>query len=421
MVSRFPGGGEEVDPRRATVLSSFLILSTVQTTDFPAHMRIGIDASLLLRERSGIAQYIHHLVSALGKIDSQNQYLLGFMSGKRGQSAIPSYEYSNFSSSTVEYSSRQLQIATGLGRWRLPARCYPFDGVDIMHWPNYLVLPGVSGKQVVTICDLTFLMFPDQHPWFRAKGLSWAVRRSVAEANAVMVISECTKRDAVKYLGVPESKIHVTYCGTSSRFQPISFEQRRPVLGKYQLPTDGYLLYVGNIEPRKNLVRLVEAYALLKKQMTCQFPLILAGGAGWKNEAVHKRIEDMALGGAVRLIGYVSDEDLPAVISGATLFLYPSLYEGFGLPPLEAMACGIPVVTSNTSSLPEVVGDAAFTVDPYDVEGFTKAIGQLLTDQELQNEMRNRGLARAKQFSWERTARETLKVYEMVQAKRPPG
>ena len=111
-----------------------------------------------------------------------------------------------------------MQIATGLGRWRLPARCYPFDGVDIVHWPNYLLLPGVNGKQVITICDLTFLMFPDQHPWFRAKGLAWAVKRSVAEANAVMVISECTKRDAVKHLGVPESKIHVTYCGTSSQF-----------------------------------------------------------------------------------------------------------------------------------------------------------------------------------------------------------
>jgi len=380
-------------------------------------MRIGIDASLLLRERSGIAQYIHHLISALGRIDSHNQYILGFMSGKREQLTIPSYGYSNFSSSTVAVSSRQMQIATGLGRWRLPARCYPFDGVDIVHWPNYLLLPGVNGKQVITICDLTFLMFPDQHPWFRAKGLAWAVKRSVAEANAVMVISECTKRDVVKHLGVPESKIHVTYCGTSSRFQPISSEQRCPVLKKYQLPTDGYLLYVGNIEPRKNLVRLVEAYALLKKQTTCQFPLILAGGAGWKNDGVHKRIEDMALADAIRLIGYVPDEDLPAVMSGATLFLYPSLYEGFGLPPLEAMACGTPVVASNTSSLPEVVGDAALTVDPYDVEGLTKAMEQLLTDQELQNEMRTRGLARAKLFSWERTARETLKVYEEVYAK----
>ena len=380
-------------------------------------MRIGIDASLLLRERSGIAQYIHHLVSALGKIDSHNQYILGFMSAKRGRLEIPSYGYSNFSSSTVALSSRQLQIATGLGRWGLPALCYPFDEVDIVHWPNYLFLPGVNGKQIVTICDLTFLMFPDQHPWFRAKGLAWAVRRSVAEADAVMVISECTKRDAMKYLSVPESKIRLTYCGTSSRFQPISSEQRSSVLKKYELPTDGYLLNVGNIEPRKNLVRLVEAYALLKKRTTCQFPLVLAGGAGWKNSEVYKRIEDMAMADAIRLIGYVPDEDLPAVMSGATLFLYPSLYEGFGLPPLEAMACGTPVVASNTSSLPEVVGDAALTVDPYDVEGLAKAMEQLLNDEELRNEMRTRGLARAKLFSWERTARETLKVYEEVYAK----
>jgi glycosyltransferase involved in cell wall biosynthesis len=270
---------------------------------------------------------------------------------------------------------------------------------------------------VITVFDLSVLLFPGYHPWVRERVFNEGIARSAARADAIIVISQHTKRDVVKHLGVPQGKIHVVLCAAAARFRPLPSMELDRVLSKYNLEAGKYLLCVGNVEPRKNLVRLVESYDLLRRSVGMQHPMVIAGGQGWHNSPIYRKVEELGLRQAVRFLGYVPDDDLPPLLNGALLFVYPSLYEGFGLPPLEAMACGTPVVTSNTSSLPEVVGDAALTVDPYDVEGLTKAMEQLLTDQELQNEMRTRGLARAKLFSWERAARETLKVYEEVYAK----
>ena len=177
------------------------------------------------------------------------------------------------------------------------------------------------------------------------------------------------------------------------------------------------MLFVGNIEPRKNLTRLVEAYALLLRRSHYRGPLILAGGQGWRNSEIFRCVEELELEKHVKFLGYVPDDVMPALMSGAEIFIYPSLYEGFGLPPLEAMACGTPVITSNVSSLPEVVGDAALMVDPHDVVALADAMHRVLTDRELREEMRRRGLERANEFSWEETARQTLRVYEEVHAK----
>jgi glycosyltransferase involved in cell wall biosynthesis len=283
-----------------------------------------------------------------------------------------------------------------------------------------LMLPHSASKHVITVFDLSVLLFPGYHPWMRVRAFTEGIARSAARADAIIVISEHTKQDVMKLLGVPEGKIHVVLCAAAARFRPLPSMELNRVLSKYNLEAGEYLLCVGNVEPRKNLVRLVESYDLLRRSVGRLHPMVIAGGQGWHNSLIYKKVEELGLQQAVKFLGYVPDDDLPPLLNGALLFVYPSLYEGFGLPPLEAMACGTPVVASNNSSLPEVVGDAALTVDPHDVEGIAKAMEQLLNE-ELRNEMRTRGLARAKLFSWERTARETLKVYEEVYAKGRPA
>ena len=381
-------------------------------------MRIGIDAGVLFKERSGVGQYVNHLLNALGAVDSKNEYRLFYDSFGQPIPCLPRFPYPNFSCQRVLCAIKFLKLASGLGRWRLPGLSQLFGSTDVFHWPNYLLIPGSSRKHVITIFDLTFFLFPSYHPPSRVRAYSAGIPCSASQADAVIVISQHTKRDVMKHLRIPEEKIHVIYGAASPRFHPISPHDGEPILSKYSLRLGEYVLYVGNIEPRKNIIRLLEAYCKVMKRWRYLFPLVLAGGQGWRNDGIYKRAEELALGRDVKFLGYVSDDDLPALMSGAALFVYPSLYEGFGMPPLEAMACGTPVITSNASSLPEVVGDAALLVDPHDVEGLAEAMHQVLRKSELREEMRKEGLARAKLFSWEETARETLNVYENVYAKR---
>jgi len=377
-------------------------------------MRIAIEVGSLLKERSGVGQYVYHLVNGLGTVDSTNEYRLFYSSLRQPIHCLPSFPYSSISSKRVRLPAKALLLATGLGRWKLPGFHRFFGSANLFHWPNYLLVPGGSGKHVITICDLTFLLFPAYHPARRVRAFTAGISRSVSRADAIIVISQHTKHDVMKYLGIPEDKIHVVYCAASPRFHPIPPHQSDPILSKYLLRREHYVLFAGNIEPRKNIMRLLEAYARLKARWTYAYPLILAGGQGWRNADIYRGVKELSLEKDVRFLGYVPDEELPALMSGAALFVYPSLYEGFGMPPLEAMACGTPVVTSNSSSLPEVVGDAALLIDPHDVEELAEGMHQALTDRELRDEMRQRGLARAKLFSWEETARQTLKVYGHV-------
>ncbi len=377
-------------------------------------MRVGIEASVLAKERSGVGQYVHHLVTGLGHVDQKNEYLLHVLSRGHEFPQLPAYPFANIRFKHLCGSSKIFQLMTGFGRWGLPRRYLPFDSVDVFHWSNFLLLRGVPGKQVITIYDLSFLVYPSYHPWIRVKGLTAGIARSASRADAIIAISEHTKRDLITRLQIPEEKIRVVPCAAASHFRPLDAASRSSILSRYGLPETGYLLYAGNIEPRKNLVRLLRAYSLLKQDGERPLPFFLCGGVGWKNTEIHRCVEQLSLQRDVQFLGYVPDEHLPALMNGATVFLYPSLYEGFGLPPLEAMACGTPVVTSNVSSLPEVVGDAGVMVDPTDVEGLMKAIGRIVVDEELRRDLQRRGLERAKLFSWEATARKTVQVYEEV-------
>jgi glycosyltransferase involved in cell wall biosynthesis len=239
----------------------------------------------------------------------------------------------------------------------------------------------------------------------------------VERADLILADSENTKDDLVELLGVPRSKVKVIYPGVDERFRPIKDELAlNDVRERYELPSR-FILSLGTLEPRKNLVRLIEAFSLLSLLSPFPFPfsplsLVIAGGKGWLYEDIFRKVEELGLGERVVFTGFVSDADLPVIYNLAELFVFPSLYEGFGLPVLEAMACGTPVVTSNSSSLPEVVGEAGLMVDPMDVEGLAEAMWRALSDHPLRERMIRSGMRRARGFTWEKSAEELLSLYK---------
>jgi glycosyltransferase involved in cell wall biosynthesis len=239
--------------------------------------------------------------------------------------------------------------------------------------------------------------------------------RVIGMATAMIAVSQNTRRDLLEEYSIAPERVGVTYEGVSELYHPAPVEAER-LRSKHQL--DHYILYVGTLQRRKNLVRLVEAYAHLLEQHDIPHKLVLAGSKGWGYEEVYAAVERSGVADRIKLLGYVPDEDLPGLYSGADLFIYPSLYEGFGLPVLEAMACGTPVAVSSTSSLPEVAGDAGCYFDPYNVAEIAQAIGHVLTNSDYKDELRQKGLSQVQYFTWRETARQTLSIYRDLINKR---
>ncbi|HET8521752.1 MAG TPA: glycosyltransferase family 1 protein, partial [Thermomicrobiales bacterium] len=280
--------------------------------------------------------------------------------------------------------------------------------VDLVHGPVNVIPRGLPGPSVVTIHDLAFLQWPEQIPRRRYRYLARELSASAKRATRILAVSEATKRDIVDQLGIDPGKIVCTPLGVDARFQPVSGDALNEFRAARGLDRP-YILSVATLEPRKNLPRLLDAYAIVAERLP--HDLVLVGPEGWLTTTIHERLQRPALADRVRVTGFVPDAELPAWYSGAELFAYPSLYEGFGLPPLEAMACGTPVLTSTSSSLPEVVGDAAIVVDPTETEAIAEGLLRGLTDQTLTDELRRRGPRRAARFTWERTAALTVAAY----------
>ena len=236
--------------------------------------------------------------------------------------------------------------------------------------------------------------------------------RTIKSADKIIAISHHTKNDIIQHFKIPEDKIKVIHLAANKNYKPLQGDKINKIKQKYDLNCP-FILYVGGLAPNKNVKRLIQAFYKLKKQ-GINHKLILTGVKRWKYKSIFETIEKLNLQKDVIFTGYVPDEDLPALYNAADLFVYPSLYEGFGLPPLEAMACGTPVITSNTSSLPEVVGDAGIMVNPYDVDELANKMYEVLTNDGLGEELSKKGLERAKLFSWKKCAEEHLKVYEEV-------
>jgi len=285
-------------------------------------------------------------------------------------------------------------------------------GADLAHGPVFVGPLLASCPFVVTVHDLSFMRFP--HFFHPAKRLylSTLTRASVRRARRVIAVSAHAAQETSKLLGVERGKIDVVYHGVDARFEPLPAEEVAAFRVAKQLPPR-FVLFVGTLEPRKNLVRLLEAFARLKRS---DLSLVLAGGRGWYDDEVFARVERLQLQGRIVCPGYVPAEELSLWYNAAEVFAYPSLYEGFGMPVLEAQGCGVPVLTSNLSSLPEAAGNGALLVDPRSVEAIAEGLERLLEDKHLREALRRRGLAHAAGFCWHKTAAETVAVYQRALA-----
>lgn len=389
-------------------------------------MRIGIDFTAAAQQGGGIGRLTRNIIGALTEIDRENEYRL-FVAAGRGRkgewqvgglgSAFQACHHANFHLRTVPLSDHALAVVWH--RLHLPLFAELFTGrVDLFHSPDFTLPPVWRARTLVTVHDLSFLRVPECFPDGLLRYLEAAVPCAVSRADHVIADSRSTRRDVMELLGVPGNKVTVIHSGVEPRFRPMTGERDGEALTavrrKYDLP-EQFILSVGTIQPRKNYARLVEAFELLNSGLEIRhWQLIIAGGRGWLYEGVFERVKALGLEAQVRFLGFVDDDDLPALYNLAGLFAFPSLYEGFGLPPLEAMACGVPVVCSKTSSLPEAVGDAALTVDPMDVAGLAEAMRRAIEDESLRTALAAKGLSRAAGFTWPKAARELLTVYTSI-------
>jgi glycosyltransferase involved in cell wall biosynthesis len=379
-------------------------------------VRIGIDASFTQAfpdYQAGLHQYLCRLVCGLQDIDPDNDYTLyffGWRHEERGKAIANLAINENVRTCACPLPYRVVQTISRLG---LPVS--PFlEKVDVFHGPTFRLIPrSCFRKSIVTIHDLKFLTHPELFP--NAGGAAWFTRQAryaVKRADVLVAVSHATRDDIMETFGVPSSRIRVVYPGVGKEFVADQNQHRLSRLrARYGIDGD-YILFVGYFEEKKNLIRLLEAFAAVQRSLTAPFQLVLAGQEGPSSQAVRRKIQELSLGDAVVLTGYVPSEELPLLYAGASLFVFPSLHEGFGIPPLEAMACGAPVVASRIPAVSEVVGRAGYLIDPHNVEDITHAILSVLTQDGLRMTLRQRGLERASRFSWEGMARQMLELYK---------
>jgi glycosyltransferase involved in cell wall biosynthesis len=375
-------------------------------------MRIGIEGRVLTSRIGGIGRYALHLTEALLSLTIQQYRDLEFVIF-----TAPQTDRAFLVGSRAHLCERFCRIKSTLMRSAvlLPVGVL-CEHIDVFHGLDQAGIPLFSnvGKYVVTIHDVIPLVLPwafsRRHRWV----LSTALGRIRKQAEMVIVPSNAVAEDVVHYLHVEREHITVIPMGCDPRFQPLGAPMQAAIRRRYDLP-ERYVLFVGTLEPRKNVKTLLQAFAhVIAEKPQDGLHIVIAGGRGWGSEDPMAMVAALGLHKAVRFTGFVDDDHLADLYRGALLFVYPSLYEGFGLPVLEAMACGIPVITSNRSSLPEVAGDAALLVDPTQPEALAAAISALLHDSALRQALRAKGLARAAAFTWEAVAQQTVAVYRTV-------
>lgn len=374
-------------------------------------MRITLDISPYLHKHAGLGRYSGELLQAMRRIAPQHEYL-GLYHGTN--ELKPEGALADLATFRVPMGAKPWRMSVLLAYYARRPMDLKLPPSDVFHGTDHLLPPLKNSRTVFTIHDIIFRFLPQYHLPLNRWYLDLMLPKFMQRADVVIAVSENTRRDVARLMQVPADKVSVIYEGVNAQFRPINDPARcELVRRKYKLPAR-YILFFSTIEPRKNLVTLLEAYARLRKQMADAPSLVVMGRKGWLYEDTLKRIVELGLTQDVFLTDWVEGEDVPVVLSLAEVFVFPSLYEGFGLTPLEAMACGAPVISSNASSLPEVIGDAGILLDPHDVGGFANAMLRVLSDDARRRELRARGLHQAAKFTWERAARETLAVYERL-------
>jgi len=373
-------------------------------------VRIALDATAIPARRGGAGNYIFRLAKALPEVDRENHYLFF---AKRAHADELGHTPANVEVIAVDHPSRPLRL---LWEQSLLPRQLRRRRVDLLHSPHYTMPLRKPCRCVVSIPDLTFELMPRMHTLSKRLFFRRMMRWSIDHADRLIAISNSTRADLIRLLGVRPDRVVAVPLAADVGFRPVPAAEAEATCAEYGLGRRGFILFVGVLEPRKNLPLLLEAYAALPPGLAVM-PLVVVGKKGWMFSETLAQVDRLGLDGRVRFTGHVPQAHLPALYSGARVVVYPSLYEGFGLPVLEAMQCGAPVITTTSSSIPEVAGDGAVLVDPHDVDGLTGALVKVLSDEAFAAELSRRAQRQASRFSWERCARETLEVYRSACAR----
>ena len=379
-------------------------------------MRIAIDYSAAVNQRAGVGRLVRNQVLALADVDRANDYTLVYARPNDG--AVPEFPKArNFTRKQVGLQERWLAVLWHRAKVPLPAD-WLSGPIDLYHSPDFVLPPLRKARGILTVHDLAFLMRPECADAHLRAYLEEVVPRSVQRADYIIADSENTRNDLVVLLNVPPNSISVVPGGVEERFAPVTdaslLQEARQQLG---VGDARFVLAVGVLEPRKNLNRLMDAFAILKSRHHApDLKLVLAGGQGWLVDGILSHHAGSRVREDILLPGFVPDHLLPAIYSAASVFAFPSLYEGFGLPILEAMACGTPVVASRASCLPEVAEGASVLVDPDEADEMADALAQTLNDDTLRSDLAARGRARAAEYTWRRAAEQLLGVYQKVAA-----
>ncbi|MBI4546343.1 MAG: glycosyltransferase family 4 protein [Ignavibacteriae bacterium] len=372
-------------------------------------MKIGFNAQIISGSNTGVGVYAKNLLEALLQLGFPHEF---FVFGNKDY-------LDQLSAGTATFVPTRVLLRKSWQRilWEqlaLPHKVRQYR-LDVMYYPDHTTSLLMNTKaSIITIHDLSFLAFPKTFPFMTRSYKSYAVRHSVARADRIVVDSHATKTECLRLLDVPETKLEVVHNGIDKCFNRVTdVTKLHEVQKKYNLPKN-FILCVSTLELRKNITTLVKAYSSLRRRHTVDHKLIVAGGKGWLYEEIFRTVHALSLETDVIFLGYVGRDDLVGLYNLADVFVYPSLYEGFGFPPLEAMACGCPVVASNSSSLPEVIGDAGLQVDCRNEDELTGAVLRVITDSEYRNTLVARGFMRIKQFTWGNAAKKLLGVFQSL-------
>ncbi len=372
-------------------------------------LQIAINTSSLIRPLTGIGQYTLNVSQALAREpDLAMHYFYGYEWADEGlPREVPNLAFAKKWFKRLVPQPYEMSRAIQQNRFnaglssRRPA---------LYHEPNFLPF-DFDGPTILTIHDLSYLRFPETHPDLRVRVMNKLLPRAIERAAHLLADSEFTRQEVIAEFGVAADRITTTLLGVSDEFVPRRAAACEAVLRRHRLDYGGFVLAVGTLEPRKNLLQVIRAYVDLPSRVAMRYPLVIVGGIGWKSEGTATALDALLASGRARRLGYLPGSELPIIYSAARMFVYPSLYEGFGLPAAEAMASGVPVITSDRASLPEVVGDAGITVEPNDIDGMRNAILRLAEDDDERAQRAASGLARAQTFSWTRCAQQTAMAY----------
>ncbi len=375
-------------------------------------MKVALNATALLSPLTGIGQYTYQMAKGLQTVSGLE---LDMFYGSRWSKELrdrPVHNIATFKSLFKRFMPNAYSVNRFLQQNRF-TRGVLSNRAEVYHEPNFLAFK-FNGPSVITVHDLSWIRFPDTHPMERVRAMNTYFEPGLSRAALIITDSEFVKHELIEVFGVQAERIRPVLLGVEPLLHPRSVEDTRPVLTRHDLEHGRYLLAVGTLEPRKNLQVALRAYMQLPQQIRKQFPLVLVGMSGWRTSALEQQIAPLIRAGEVRQIGYLPREELAMVIAGALTLIYPSIYEGFGLPPLEAMACGVPVIASEVSSLPEVVGDTGLLINPHDDEAVVQAILRLIADHDLRRLLSQKALARSAEFTWDKCVKQTIDVYRQA-------